>query len=81
MNKREEILASCQGIVLAHYDFTNKEGIHINTTKALFNINGLGVYINSKSLNSKKIGTKLLLPIYYDGKQFYIDDKDVLKED
>lgn len=71
MNKVEKI-GTYNGIVIYNYDFTNKQGIKVKTTKALFSINGLPVYVVSSKLNDKKMGSTIVMDLGYDGSKWVI---------
>lgn len=60
------------GIVVYHYEFTNSKGVLIKTTKTLFNINGVGVYVNSNKLREHKIGAKVIIDLGYDGSKWVV---------
>lgn len=71
MNNIQKI-GTFNGIVIYQYDFTNSKGVNIKTAKTLFNINGIGVLVNSTKLTEHKVGTKVIIDLGYDGSKWVV---------
>lgn len=71
MNNIEKV-GTFNGIVIYQYDFTNSKGVKIKTAKVLFNVNGIGIMVNSTKLIEHKIGTKVMLDLGYDGSKWVV---------
>lgn len=69
-----------KGRVIYHYDFTNDKGQDIKTGKALFNIDGLCVYICNRSFLNHKIGSIVICDLKYDGKEWVLDKTEDVKK-
>lgn len=67
-----QLVGTFNGIVIYNYDFKNKNGNTIKTAKILFNINGIGVYVNSTKLLGHKIGSKVIQDLGYDGSKWVV---------
>lgn len=65
-------ICTAKGLIIYHYDFENKKGDKIKTTKYLFNVNNLGIIINAKKDFDKPIGTLVEYQIGYDGSKWVI---------
>lgn len=65
-------VCSAKGLVIYHYDFTDKNGRSVKTSKILFNINGIAVYVNSPNALKEKIGSIVLYDLGYDGKKWVV---------
>lgn len=63
---------TCDAIIVYHYDFVNKEGRQVKSSKLLVNIKGLPTYINAKGFSEKKIYSAFVVDVYYDGKQWKV---------
>jgi len=63
---------TCNGIVIYHYNFTNKEGLQVNSTKLLVNVKGLPVYINVKGMENKNLYSEVIVDVFYDGKNWKV---------
>lgn len=71
MNKIEYV-GTFEGLVIYNYNFTNKNGTTIKTAKVLFNINGIGVFVNSTKLLGQKVGSKVTQDLGYDGSKWVV---------
>lgn len=71
MNNVQKI-GTFNGIVIYQYDFTNSKGVQIKTAKVLFNINGIGVLVNSTKLTIHKVGNKVISDLGYDGSKWVV---------
>lgn len=60
------------GIVIYQYDFVNKEGKNIKTAKVLVSLQGMPILINTTKLTDKKVGSKVIVDVGYNGKNFVI---------
>lgn len=71
MNNLQKV-GTFNGIIIYQYDFTNAKGVKIKTAKVLFNINGIGVLVNSTKLTEHKVGNKVIQDLGYDGSKWVV---------
>ncbi len=65
-------IGSFDGIVLYHYNFTNKDGKKIDVYKILFNVNGLPAYVTTNNVDDKQLGHKVSGELGYNGTKFVL---------
>lgn len=67
-----EKVCSAKGLVIYHYNFTDKNNKEVKTTKILFNINGSAIYVNTTKALKEKIGSVVLYDLGYDGRKWVV---------
>ena len=68
----KDAVLTCKGIIIYHYDFENKKGDKIKTTKYLFNVLNTAILVNAKKDFDKPVGTVVEYELSYDGSKWSI---------
>ena len=68
----KDVVLTAKGIIIYHYDFENKKGEQIKTTKYLFNLLNTAIVVNSKKDFDKPVGTVVEYKLCYDGSKWSI---------